>query len=444
MRTALPRLIPAGLAAFLFLIPCHGQSTYADLLEAQGALGIGMEEARELESKLGQLLIVNVDGFGYDGPLALHPRFVPMVKDLQIGGVIPHYGSADFEKIRKTNRALAEMTSLPLLLCVDYIDVKGPGGTVRFGDGFVGGFIGRFSALRDGEFRTLARLNALMLAAAGVNVLLGPTVDDSTKDGRTVERARVVVDALRECGIQPVLKHYPYLPVKADLHSSSPDTRLPAEEVRRKTAAFSLLRGESEIMMVTHTFNSLMDGENIATFSSAWSAMARRRVVPPGFLMSDDLLMLSNYADRRAFSAKAGNTPAEWAQSAILAGDDFIIVSGSDTATYKVFEGVLRAAAEDSDRGRRLRQRIREAYGRIERFKESRMPYLTRSFDASLSDVRLAVSAVPADAVSARFTFDPGVMPRLSLAFAQARMPPSPASVISTRVRRFLADAFVR
>ena len=73
----------------------------------------------------------------------------------------------------------------------------------------------------------LARLDACAFAAIGVNVSLGPTVDTSTADPRTVERAQVAVDELKAFGIQVVLKHFPYLPAGANLHRESPDTRGP-------------------------------------------------------------------------------------------------------------------------------------------------------------------------------------------------------------------------
>ncbi|MGA2639930.1 MAG: hypothetical protein ABSG21_03380 [Spirochaetia bacterium] len=171
--------------------PCASQSLFVESLAARGALEIPLEDARKLESELGQLLVVNVDGFGYSGLLALEPGFAPMVHRLQIGGVIPHYGSASYERIRRTNRALAGLTDLPLLICADIVKLRGPARTGTFGDGYVGGFVGRFRWMTDDQFPTLARLNAFVLSAIGINVALGPTVDTSTMDPRTRDRARM-------------------------------------------------------------------------------------------------------------------------------------------------------------------------------------------------------------------------------------------------------------
>ena len=86
--------------------------TPVDALAARGQLGISADLARDIASKIGQLMIVNVDGFGATtGDLALEPGFTDMVAELQIGGVIPHYGTTDYDRIRRTNRRLAALTT---------------------------------------------------------------------------------------------------------------------------------------------------------------------------------------------------------------------------------------------------------------------------------------------------------------------------------------------
>ncbi len=433
----------AGLLFGMTAAPCFPDGSFTDRILAEGGLGIEVSAARDLESKLGQLFIVNVDGFGYSGELAVLPGYVAMVKNLQVGGVIPHYASRDFQRIRRTNRALAGLTRLPLLICADLVGIESAGRTARFGDGYWGGFIGKFAPLEDEEFQTLSELNAFMFAAIGINTALGPTVDDSTADARTTERARVVVDALRRCGIEPVLKHFPFLPTTANLHKASPDTKIPAPEVKRKTAAFRSLLGESAIMMTTHTFDSLIDGASIVTFSAAWNAILRRETGFSGLLMSDDLLMLKNYADKSALGEEAKGTAVQWAERAIIAGHDFIILAGGASTTYAVFEGLLRVALRDTEAGRALRRRILESYDRIEGFKQSRGRLLTRSFEAPMADVRGVVSAVPGDAVGPGFRFSADQRPRLQAAVARASIPRPFGSIVRSYARRFFAKLFL-
>jgi hypothetical protein len=46
-----------------------------------------------MRQTLGQLLYVTVDGFGPNGKQAIHPDYVKLVKLLNIGGVVPRFGS---------------------------------------------------------------------------------------------------------------------------------------------------------------------------------------------------------------------------------------------------------------------------------------------------------------------------------------------------------------
>ncbi len=392
--------------------PCASQSPFVDSLGARGKLEIPLEDARKLESELGQLLIVNVDGFGYSGPLALEPGFAPMVQRLRIGGVIPHYGSTSFERIRRTNSALRELTDLPLLICSDIVKLHGPARTATFGDGYVGGFIGRFRRLTDEQFRTLARLNALVFSAIGINVALGPTVDTSTLDPRTADRARIAIDELKSYGLQVVLKHFPYLPTGANLHRESPDTKVPLGEAERRFSVFRELAADADMIMTTHLLDTSVD-RGIVTFSRSWNTLLRDRTGFDGPLMSDGLLMLKNYADR---SALAGGIPAAdfagldetaaWAARAILAGHDLVIVEGSAWQTVRVFEGLLTTACRASPRAEELRARIEESSERILRWKKDREGALRRVVEVPPSAIQQAILLLPpegADLPSFRF-----------------------------------------
>jgi hypothetical protein len=383
--------------------PCAADSTFVDGLSSAGKLCIPVQQARDIESRLGQLFIVNVDGFGYGGPLALEPEFAPMIAQLQIGGVIPHYGSTSYERIRRTNRALKALTRLPLLVCADIVKIKGAGAVGTFGDGYVGGFLGRFKLLPDSELETLARLNAFGFAAMGVNVALGPTVDTSTTDPRTPDRARLVISALREFGLEPVLKHFPYLPARANLHRQSPDTRVPPDEAENRFAVFQELANEAGIMMTTHLYDSLVD-TRIVTFSSVWNLLLRSHTGFGGLLMSDGLLMLRNYSDTKMLSAGRGDPDApgidrtsSWALRAILAGHDFIIVEGSAALTYRAFQGLLAVACSDTTVGQDLRGRIEESYGKIEAWKHAREASLRRQIEVPADVITTVVRVLPID-----------------------------------------------
>ena len=167
-----------------------------------------------------------------------------------------------------------------------------------------------------------------------------------------------MIAQLRSFGLEPVIKHFPYLPTGANLHRQSPDTRLPLAEAEQRFAIFGELSDDAGIMMTTHLYDSLVD-KSIVTFSPLWNGLLRRRRDSTGLLMSDGLLMLKNYADSRSSPADPGpgfagiDETARWAMRAILAGHDMVIVEGSAAQTYHVFEGLLTVACGGTPTGRR-------------------------------------------------------------------------------------------
>ncbi len=408
------RFAPLTAILLILLSPtlARADGPVVDSLAARGSLGIPAERALGLESELGQLFIVNVDGFGASGPLALEDNFAPMIRELQVGGVIPHYGSSSYQRIRRTNRALAEMTRLPLLLCSDIVRLASSRGKREaFGDGYVGGFIGRFRALPDSQFETLAELNAFVFAALGVNVALGPTVDDSTRDPATEARAQVVVRELRKFGLEPVLKHFPFLPTGANLHRSSPDMRVGLAAAAQRFSVFRDLAGNAPIVMTTHLNDSLVD-RTIVTFSPAWLGILRKDTGFSGLLMSDGLLMLRNYVDRSMLGpapVQLGrlDPAAAWAVRAILAGHDFIIVEGSAGQTERAFQGVLTVACSGTTLGNELADRIEGSFNRIRKFKLDNEALLSRQIDVPPATVDAVIAMTPPDGSDLRaFRFD--------------------------------------
>jgi beta-glucosidase-like glycosyl hydrolase len=283
--------------------------------------------------------------------------------------------------------------------------------------------------MTDGQFQTLARLNAFVFSAIGINVALGPTVDTSTTDPRTADRARASVDALKDYGLQAVLKHFPYLPTGANLHRESPDTKVALEDAEKRFSVFRTLAADADMIMTTHVLDTLVDG-SIVTFSPAWNALLRNRTGFDGLLTSDGLLMLKNYADRRVL---AGGVSAEdfdgldeaatWAARAVLAGHDLVIVEGSAAQTVHVFEGLLTAACGSSLRARELRTRIEGSSARIARWKKDREGALRRVIDVSPAVIQQVISLLPAEGTDlASFHFKPEALNRLLPVLEAARL----------------------
>jgi beta-glucosidase-like glycosyl hydrolase len=424
----------ALLAALAFLSavaqPCPAGQSIVDGLAGRGKLKIPLGDARKLESAVGQLLVINVDGFGVTGPLALSQGYADLVARIQPGGVIPHFGSTNFDRIVRTDAALAGLTTAPLLICSDIVKLSGTGGLSSFGDGYVGGFIGHYRGLTDEELATLARLNAFVFAALGINVALGPTVDTSTGDARVVEKARLVMVQMKRYGLSPVLKHYPTLPVTANLHHESPDTKLTAGALAAGVLPFHELAGEAGMLMTTHFRDSLVD-PSLVTFSSTWNALLRKDTGFGGLLMSDGLLMLRNYTDRTVLAG--GLPPAEmagidetagWAARAILAGHDMVIVEGSAAQTVRVVEGLLALACAGTKDGAALAARITASSARVLAWKAANAAILRRAVTVPAAAVQAVMALLPKEGAALdRFRFDRAALARLEPALNAAALP---------------------
>src|SRR6185312_8875963 len=89
-------------------------------LRAAGDLKISFSECKELESNLGQLLYVFVNGPPHQSEIAIDPAYVKMIHDLQIGGVVPHPATYDPDKLRMSYATLQNATDLPLLIGADF------------------------------------------------------------------------------------------------------------------------------------------------------------------------------------------------------------------------------------------------------------------------------------------------------------------------------------
>jgi len=97
------------------------------------------------------------------GPLALAPAFVELVTRLRSAGSSPlrerrlRADQAHQQRAFRAHRGAAPDLQR-------HLSLRGKSRTGTFGDGYVGGFLGRFKAMPDAEFDTLAALNAFALA----------------------------------------------------------------------------------------------------------------------------------------------------------------------------------------------------------------------------------------------------------------------------------------
>lgn len=394
------KIIAALCLGLIFLISATASQKPREIrtreLEKQKKLGIPAAQCIQIEDKLGQLLYANVDG--NRSAAMIDPAYLKMVKDLKIGGVIPHTGDYKKDPFNERRRAFEQIrhaTDLPVLIGPDYessqVKLKKtiagvPAGTIT--SGTVG--LGNGGGLLDlwGNYPLCLEahvyLNAFMHRALGLNLALGPTIERRAgdafleKEPDIVEpQANVVVNLFNEMGVATTFKHFPYTPDDFSLHKMSKDTRFSAEEVHRRLEIFKRTANRSELVMTTHLFNSKIDPDDMATFSKKWIDILRKEVGFDGLLMTDGLLMISDYSDSmRNMSAKwpQKELPMKdqhviFAARSILAGHDMVLLEGTRNQTYLIFNRLLQVACQDHPLSEQLRGRILESFDRIKNWK---------------------------------------------------------------------------
>jgi beta-glucosidase-like glycosyl hydrolase len=360
--------------------------------------------AAELREKLGQLLIVNVDGFATGEGVAISPAYLDLVEAIQPGGVLPHYGTRSFSRVRQANEELRKRARLPLLVAADLLvlggEDRGSGARAEFGDGYEGGLSLRRASLDAGDFKLLSQANAYVYRAAGIDCALGPVVDNSS-GGASAARALVELGAYRGLGVASTLKHWPFLPPGYSLHLRSRDAEVPESEALGLASPFSLLAPSADLVMTTHVYDSLVDPQNIVTFSAAWLCLLKSKIGPGPLIVSDGLLMLRNYAGGATpltrvpgWPAGSEDDPGPWAALAILAGHDMVILEGKASSTRRAFESILALSLREGEPGPALRRRILESWERIVAFKLGRAKPANPEIEASPALVERIASAV--------------------------------------------------
>src|ERR1017187_8141933 len=147
-----------------------------------------VDECQTVENHLGQLLYVNVDGFNGQGA-AISPEYVKMVRELNIGGVLPHFKTYDPDLQKKATADLQEETELPLMIGVDYNNLSDPdwantpiAGGITYGQGYGFGMLGLVGGGGQSCVEQMGYLDAFLHRAVGLNQALGPTVERNTRN----------------------------------------------------------------------------------------------------------------------------------------------------------------------------------------------------------------------------------------------------------------------
>ncbi len=379
-------MIPVGLFLLLTVGPgAQARDAATRMLQEQKKLGIPFDQCEAIENKLGQLMYVNVDGYGTGDRVAIAPAYLEMVNDLQIGGVLPKPGNANLFKIQASMHALRSSTKLPLLLGIDYNEVAEGEIQTQFGLGYGGGFMMAAGGLSDECLSAVAYLDAFLHRGEGLNQSLGPTIERSARYGGFLNqdpeivatKVRIVTDQFRALGMVTTLKHYPFTPRSYNLHVKSEDTRLPLETVSERLQIFKKLAGESDFVMSTHLYDSMVDPDNMATFSPKWIRKLRDDLGYKGLLISDALFMFQRYpATVKHMAAKwpqdqvfITNEYSIFAARSILAGHDMVLLEGDRNETYGIFNDLVKIACQKTPISETFRSRVNESFTRISQWK---------------------------------------------------------------------------
>lgn len=384
---ALGLLFIVGNAAF-------GRNKSTLQLQADGKLGIRAHSCEQYENKIGQLLYVNVDGFG-PGSAAIDPAYINMVKDLQIGGVLPHPNTWDPVKLRQSYAELLAATEQPLMIGIDNHEVAPDiGPVVRFGMGWGAGYLSNYGSLKSECLFAKSFLDAFLHRWVGLNQALGPTVENNQNHSFLNQSPDVVapkatraVQAFSELGVATTMKHFPYTPTDFNLHDKSEDTKIPREKVLNMLKIYKEIGNKTGFAMSTHLLNSNIDPNDMATFSKEWVRILREDLGFGGILMTDALFMFDQYRDSvKHMSSKwpqdqvpLSDIHSIFAARAILAGHDMAFLESTARDTYQVFNDLLYVACQDKPISRELRTRIDESYERITMWKTAHKSALKQS-----------------------------------------------------------------
>lgn len=223
---------------------------------------------------------------------------------------------------------------------------------------------GGIGALLDAE-----KEKCSLLISLGINVNLAPVCDIATQKAAfmysrslrqspqdTADIIAQTVQLMQQEQIGSVLKHFPGYGNNLDTHSATAFDNRTLEEFENNDLLpfYAGIKAGCGAVLISHTVVSCFDGELPASVSPAVNSYLRQKMQFQGVTITDDLSM-------DAITDAYGT--AEAAVLAVLAGND-LLCSSEYAVQY-------RAVLEAVTTGRISPERIREAAGRVLRWKES-------------------------------------------------------------------------
>lgn len=349
----------------------------AGLLASCGG-GDEPEDGLTLDQKVGQLVMMGVDGTSADAPGV--QAALEQIRAGRLGGIVLYgYNITGPAQVRALNRALAEANPLPypLLLAVDQ-----EGGAVqrlRAANGFFDTPSPEEVAARQtpAQARRTWRRMAEAEADAGFDIDLAPVVDlrgdprdpagppaspvigglgraFSNDPATVVAYAAQFIGAHHDAGLLTALKHWPGHGLAAgDTHLGLVDVTGTAQAIERWPFQQLVQAGLADAVMTAHLLDREVDPDWPVTLSRRFiGPLLRGRDGFQGVVISDDLDM---GAIRRRHDER------ETVVRALLAGNDILLFSNNPAAAPDMPD--LRPRY---DLGRHVAALVREAIARGE------------------------------------------------------------------------------
>lgn len=306
-----------------------------------------------LEQKIGQLVMMGVDGTTPDAPGVREA--IEQVRAGQLGGVILYrYNVSSPAQVHQLTASFAQANPMPWPLLISLDQEGGLVQRLRASNGFVDTPSHEDVAAQQTPrqaYETWLRM-ARVVASAGFNFNFGPVVDlradPSDASGQAVspvigqlERAfsndpelvvryaAQFVQAHRDAGVLTALKHWPgHGLATGDTHLGLVDTSLTAREVEQQPFRQLVGMGMADAVMTAHLMDRRVDADWPVTLSSRFiGPLLRSRDGFDGVVVTDDLHM---------GAIQLQHTEREAVVRAILAGNDILVFSNNPAAASNV------------------------------------------------------------------------------------------------------------
>ncbi|NQZ10698.1 MAG: hypothetical protein HRT35_26400, partial [Algicola sp.] len=298
-----------------------------------------------------------------------------LVKLLNIGGVVPRFGSKNPAVIAASTDALFRAPQQPLLLGINKTQLTL---TTALGEKSVTVGLDNAAGWRKNQpnkampeselkpcFEQHTFIDAFLYKVLGLNQALGPTIDQNPSPKVVTS----ILNSYDNMGLKTTLKHYPFKPGSAIGLSKS--------QVLDQLAIFKTLGKRSDFILATNAFNSYIDSKKIATLSREWIGLLKRDLGYKGLIIADSIATLRG-DDKSLRQLSKGwlsrhpkdDPKAVFVARSILAGHDMVLLQGVARQTIDLYEQLSVMACRDDPDGRLLAARITDSYGRIVRFKK--------------------------------------------------------------------------